>query len=296
MSSSGFSDDEIRQMMKVIFGDEGKVAQDANAGTGAMAGSNSGSAPSLGSNQPDGSYYRPFDIGAAGDLGNTGGKFSFGDQGGSGLAAQNLPPMVGLLGDALLPKPVTLQNTGLPTDSGTTFSSQNPYVAAPDLSKGEGIQPFGLNRPGYTPQDGDRELLARVIFSEGAGVSGDYPALAWAIINRVGARGFPSTLQGVINQTDSKGRPELGINTPLWSSSALPDSLTGLNALSYQKALSVADGVLNGTIRDPTQGARYIYSGAMLSKGFFPNAISSGRLVPSAYPGTAFTFYRDTQN
>jgi hypothetical protein len=260
MSSSGFGDDEIRQMMKEIFGDDGVSQQDANAGTSAMAGTNSGSAPSPGSNQPDGSYYRPFDIGGTGGLGITGGNFSFDNRGGFGLFAQNL------------------------------------YGAAPDLSKGEGIQPLGLNSPGYTPQDGDRELLARIIFSEGAGVSGDYPALAWAIVNRVGARGFPSTLQGVINQADSKGRPELGINTPLWTSSALPDSLTGLNALSYQKALSVADGVLNGTITDPTQGARYFYSGAMPSKGFFPNAISSGRLVPAPFPGTAFTFYRDTQN
>ncbi len=175
------------------------------------------------------------------------------------------------------------------------FDPQNPYGAQLDLSKGDGIQPLGLSKSGYTPQDGDRELLARIIFSEGAAVSNDYPALAWAIVNRVGARGFPSTLQGVINQTDSKGRPELGINTPLWVDSGNPDSLAGLSALSYQKALSVADGVLDGTISDPTRGARYFYSGDPPSKGFFPNAISSGRLVP-APPGTAFKFYRDTQN
>ena len=234
MFSSGFNDDEISQMMKEIFGDDGEAPQDANAGAGTMAGTNSSSAPFLGSNQPDGSYYRPFDIGTANGQGITGGNFSFGDQGGSGLLTQNPPPMVGLLGDAFLPKSVTLQNAGLPTNSGTTFGSQNPYSSAPDLNKGEGIQPLGINNQGYIPpQDGDRELLARIIFSEGAGVSGDYPALAWAIVNRVGARGFADNLPDVINQTDSKGRPELGIDTPLWISSELPDSLTGLNALSY---------------------------------------------------------------
>jgi len=170
---------------------------------------------------------------------------------------------------------------------------------SPDLSRGEGIQPLvtGMNGKGYSPQEDDKDLLARIIFSEGAGNDADYPGLAWSVVNRVGARRFPDSLSGVLQQTDRNGNYQLGYDTPLWRASGDPNSLTGKNALSYQKASDIAEGVLNGSIPDPTGGALYFHSGAIPSAVFFPKAIASGRLVQSPQDGYrgAFKFYRDTQ-
>lgn len=123
----------------------------------------------------------------------------------------------------------------------------------------------------------------------------DYPALAWSVINRVGARGFPDNLDGVTQQKDHNGNYELAYDKPLWRASGDPDSLSGRDALSYNAAARAAEGVLNGSIPDPTGGAQYFHSGPVPSKGFYPNGIASGRLRPSDYESDTFTFYRDTQ-
>lgn len=202
-------------------------------------------------------------------------------------------------------KPVS---AGLPPDTSggkwyDPFPANGRYaVDRPlDPSKGEGIQPFvtGMNGKGYSPQEGDNDLLARIIFSEGAGNPADYPALAWSVVNRVGARRFPDSLSGVLQQTDKNGNYQLGYDTPLWRASANPSSLTGGNALSYQKASDIAAGVLNGSIPDPTGGALYFHSGDLPGAGFFPKGLASGRLAKSLSPGNqyhgVFSFYRDTQ-
>jgi spore germination cell wall hydrolase CwlJ-like protein len=94
--------------------------------------------------------------------------------------------------------------------------------------------------------------------AEGAGTPDDMNALGWAIVNRVGNRGFGRTLKDVIHHPG--GFESVGGNSPLWRQSAKPGSFTGANTAAWQRAKRAAQGILNGDIYDPTNGAVFFFS------------------------------------
>ena len=122
-------------------------------------------------------------------------------------------------------------------------------------------------------------LLARVIYGEAAGEykkKNAMEGIGWVIRNRVADKHFPDTYTGVIypsKQFDSVGRT-------LWDQAANPSSLVGRDADAYSRALTVATGVYNGSIPDPTNGALYFHSGTVPS-GWFSGAIDAGRIEES---------------
>jgi spore germination cell wall hydrolase CwlJ-like protein len=108
-------------------------------------------------------------------------------------------------------------------------------------------------------------LLAQITFAEGAG---DYKSenamegISWVVRNRmeIGSKyDFPdrSSYATIIYQS---GQFE-AVGGDLWNKAANPASLTGPNAAAYDRALTVAKGVYNGTIPDPTKGAVFFHSG-----------------------------------
>lgn len=184
----------------------------------------------------------------------------------------------------------------------------DPYAqtdADPDLQQvaaagGGSAQPA----PGAEPPDPDDvDLLARVIFAEGANhanVPGAMEGIGWVARNRMGAPGFPDTLRGVINKTDARGIPEFAAvgnaiwpGNDLWKEAADPSTLEGSNIDAYKRAHDVAQGILSGQIADPTGGATYYYTGDKPPPVFFAPRMASGRLVKSVGLGK-FTFLRDT--
>lgn len=127
------------------------------------------------------------------------------------------------------------------------------------------------------------------MFAEAAGQPDAYPDVGWSVVNRVGDPAFGSTLTDVIyqpNQYDSVGKS-------LWNLAADPASLTGPNADSYSRALGVANGILGGSVPDPTNGSTFFYSGPTPA-GWFQRSINSGKLVPTVTVGP-FTFLKVNQ-
>src|SRR5882672_11516024 len=123
--------------------------------------------------------------------------------------------------------------------------------------------------------DNDIESLARVIFAEGADQAdkpGAYLGIGNSVLNRVGAPGFPNTVQGVISQRTPNGTPQFAsVGGDLWNKAANPANLTGKNATAYNAALSLAHDLIIGNEylpEDPTGGATYFYSGKTPG-GFF---------------------------
>lgn len=117
---------------------------------------------------------------------------------------------------------------------------------------------------------------------------------AWTIVNRIDAPTFQATLYDVLHAPmqyqflPEGGTPPKG--SKQWQDSANPNSLTDGNATSWTNALAVAEGILNGSILDPTGGATYFfassdYDGSPESAplGFFRSALLDDRLSPSLY-------------
>ena len=180
-----------------------------------------------------------------------------------------------------------------------------PYTASSDHSPSEAADMGGLqlagaapsqSRPGQRAQtvppqtdfdENDVELLARLIFAEGANQfhkPGVYLGLGNTVLNRMKARRFPNTLQGVTLDRTPNGVPQFAsVGDRLWNSAANPAGLTGRNAIAYQAARAIANDLLYGSeynFDDPTGGATYFYSTKNNSPpaGFFANSINSGRL------------------
>jgi spore germination cell wall hydrolase CwlJ-like protein len=135
---------------------------------------------------------------------------------------------------------------------------------------------------GATPGADDVTLLARLIFAEGANhhhVKGAMEGIGWSAVNRVGAPGFPKTLEGVIRQP----RQFDALHHPLWAAAADPSTLTGPNKLAYDKARTAAENVLQRKISDPTNGAQFFYSSrdGKAPGTWFPEQIRTQRLIRS---------------
>jgi hypothetical protein len=65
------------------------------------------------------------------------------------------------------------------------------------------------------------------------------------------------------------------------------------NAASFALAQSIAEGILGGTIPDPTGGATTFYSGS--SPGRLAPQIANGDLVYTGYNAGGFHFLRFTR-
>ncbi len=189
------------------------------------------------------------------------------------------------------PRDVINAISGPPFGSVSVQGVGEPTVIprASDTGEVEGITVAAPRGPAFT--EADRNLLARMVFTEGANsweTPGLFEALGSAAINRVGDPEYKGheSLQGVINAR----KQFQGVNTPapdsLWQKSADPTTLTGTNAQAYARALQVADGLLSGQIRDNTGGATSFFSSADgMPVGDFRHSMSSqigtgGQLIP----------------
>jgi hypothetical protein len=159
------------------------------------------------------------------------------------------------------------------------------------------------DRSKFIPRPGDEEMLARMMFAEGAGHYRNNPeffaALGWSAVNRIGRQGLPKEkkdLQGVItaprqfssvNQTFPDGR------SSLWDLAAEPDKLTGPNKAAYEAARETARGILSGEIADPTGGAHSFHSSPQTPPGF-QRSMDEGLMAPFGKPIGPFKFFGPT--
>ena len=92
--------------------------------------------------------------------------------------------------------------------------------------------------PAPAPQmdfnENDVDLLARLVFAEAGGqfrAPGAYLGVGNTVLNRLKARGFPKTLQGVILGRTASGAPQFaGTQNRQWRDAANPAALTGPDA------------------------------------------------------------------
>src|SRR6185312_11472451 len=176
-----------------------------------------------------------------------------------------------------------------PQPDGGIYTGLQPYVPDPHGPVGGGI-----NGKNYTPQPGDSGILARLIMAEGASTSQDMPALGWAVVNRVGNREFGQTLDQVAHQKNAF--QSVQDDSGLWPQSTNPESFAGPDAKAWQQSQATAQGILSGTIPDPTGGATLFFSSDHYNpadsktapRGWYPGAIERGDVVPSpSYPSTS---------
>ena len=144
---------------------------------------------------------------------------------------------------------------------------------------------------GYRPAPGDEQLLARVIYAEGASMPDDFAALGWSALNRVGSPRFGKTLNDVVYQPQQFDSVQNG-GSPLWRETADPSKLTGVKALRFQQARQIAGGILGGAISDPTAGAPYFFASddldgdaAKAAPPSFKKGLTDGDYLPSQYQG-----------
>ena len=148
---------------------------------------------------------------------------------------------------------------------------------------------------GGAASEDDVRLLARTIFAEAGSNYRDDHAMAgigWTVRNRVGERQFGRTLEEVILRPG-----QFAVNTPQWRKAGDPASLTGPDAHAYAEALRTARGVLAGEIADPTNGARFFFSGKPGEEppeGFFRKGLADFRLERSTPERLGdFTFVKE---
>lgn len=145
-------------------------------------------------------------------------------------------------------------------------------------------QPAGPLPNGYQQRPGDKILLARMMFTEAAAFPDAYAGIGWAAVNRIGSRvyGGGESLSDVIYfHGQFQGVGDNG--NRLWSLSANSANLLPGNLAAWNRALEVANSILNGSLPDPTKGATTFYSGA--SSGGLSQSVRSGKLTQSAFLG-----------
>jgi len=154
----------------------------------------------------------------------------------------------------------------------------------------------GVNGWGYMPSAADRELLARIIYAESFTTPEDDAAIGWATVNRVGQPGFADTLEGVLRQPGqfqivsegNRGRPD----NPRFTESAHPERLPTARRGRLALAQKIADGILDGTVGDPTDQATFFHASdnaadPRANSPWFRNALADERIVPSIYTSRA---------
>jgi spore germination cell wall hydrolase CwlJ-like protein len=144
-------------------------------------------------------------------------------------------------------------------DLDTAPASENDHRSSGQAARSSAIGPHG-----YIPAQGDANLLARALFAEGGKTPRDMAAIAWSIINRIGAPTFRDSLTGVLHQSNQfaflpeGGGPPKGSKE--WQHSENPETLTGAAAAAWQNAQSIVNGVFAGSTPDPTGGATGYFS------------------------------------
>ena len=112
--------------------------------------------------------------------------------------------------------------------------------------------------------------LTRLLYAEGVGeyrINNAMEGLGSVVRSRVEAKGFPDTYYGVIHQKNqfSSVRPYCRNECFQWDASGNPQNLSGTSLASYKRAFTVAEGIYNGSIDDPTGGALFFHSGTLES-------------------------------
>jgi len=84
--------------------------------------------------------------------------------------------------------------------------------------------------------------------------------------------GFPKgSYQKVIYQLDKNGNYQCqGVNGPKWNRTLNPAKLTPGEARVWSDALTVSEGIYDGTIPDPTEGAVMYHHGEIVPRSFQP--------------------------
>jgi spore germination cell wall hydrolase CwlJ-like protein len=138
-------------------------------------------------------------------------------------------------------------------------------------------------------------LLARIIFAEGAQdfrVPNALEGIGSVILNRADSQGvgMPSTIDAVILQPGAFD----GVNNSLFALAQNPNSLNGINVQAFTRSLAVAQGLINGSIKDPTGRALFFFSGQLSQppNGEFRRNIASGRLIHTTSFGNTH-FFKD---
>jgi hypothetical protein len=125
----------------------------------------------------------------------------------------------------------------------------------------------GLNGYGYSPQNGDAQLLARAIYSESGIAPEDMLAIGWSIVNRVGFRNnrrlsFGATLPDVVYQRVARGRHAYSFlddgGSAAWLRSANPANIP--DPAVWARAVAIANAILSRRASDPSGGAHYFFA------------------------------------
>jgi len=154
----------------------------------------------------------------------------------------------------------------------------------------------GLNGVGYIPRPEDYDTLARIIYAESLDHPGDFGAIGWSTINRVGREGYQPTLDEVLHADNQfaivREGNQQGVDAPLWIESASPERLRGDRRDRWLTARKVAHGILDGQLPDPTGGATRFFASrdyhtGGTAPGDFPRALRDGIIRPSKYRTTA---------
>lgn len=184
---------------------------------------------------------------------------------------------------------------------GAAGNSVNPNTGASEFADPMEEIKVTASRSGFEPQPGDVDMLARLMFAEGADHYARHPeifaAIGWSAFNRIGNRDIqdkPATLQEAVyapkaftSVTDiaSNGGPSL------WKLSADPDKLTGPNKVSYNAARQAATQMLSGQLKDPTGGAQLFHSAPYTPSGF-QDMLDRKSIAPIGNPIGKFKFFR----
>lgn len=142
----------------------------------------------------------------------------------------------------------------------------------------------GAEKTALEETNGDIKELARLVYAEAAGENDIHNAMegvAWVVRNRVVANKLwfgGSTYHGVIHH---KGQ-FTSVGDHLWNDAGKPGALSNPKDIeAYKRALTVARGVYNGTIPDPTDGAQYFHSYEKQDHGWFGTTMANGRIRPA---------------
>jgi len=201
-------------------------------------------------------------------------------------------------------------NAQVPLDRlrvGSTANAVNPATNAPQFADplANPMEEITVtaDRSGFAPQPGDEEMLARLIFSEGADHYAKhpeaFPAIGWSVINRIRAPRFveANDLQTVIQakgQFNAVGQKLPGGRASRWDLSAHPEALVGSDKSAYATARETARQLLNGELNDETGGAQYFHS-APETPPSFQNMLGRNAIEPIGPEIGKFKFFRNTR-